>query len=67
MPNAASVTPVTLSCWSGSCGTIDRSAEAPQLTHLCSIVEDNEANYALDIKHKLRATDFVHIADCGLG
>lgn len=48
-------------------GTIDTSEEAPQLTHLCSTVEDNEANYALDIKHKLRAMDFVHIADRGLG
>lgn len=48
-------------------GTIDRSEEAPQLTHLCSVVENKEANYALDTEHKLRATDFVHVADRGLG
>lgn len=48
-------------------GTTDRAEEAPQLTHLCSIVEDNEENYALDIEHKLCDMDFVHIADQGLG
>lgn len=48
-------------------GTIERSEEAPQLTRLCSIAEQSEANHVLDIKHKSHAMHFVHIADCGLG
>lgn len=44
-------------------GTIDRSEELPELTHLCSVAEDNGTNYTLDIKHKLCATVFIHIAE----
>lgn len=48
-------------------GTIDRSEELPELTHLCSVAEDNGTNYTLDIKHKLCATVFIHIAEHWLG
>lgn len=60
-PNTASVTPRAPSSWSGKWGTIDRPEETPQLTHFFSVIEDNEANYGLDIKIKLCALDFVHM------
>lgn len=44
-------------------GTIDRSEEVSELTHLCTVAEDNGTNYALDIKHILCATVFIHIAE----